>query len=58
MQFCYRGAKYQSQSNRVKTTDSGVIARFLGRSYTLRQAYSQNSLSGEVLKYRGVVYQK
>lgn len=58
MQFCYRGARYQSQSKSVETTDSGVIARFLGQTYTLRQAHSQNSLPGEVLKYRGVVYQK
>ena len=58
MQFCYRGAKYQSQSNPVETIDSGIIARFLGQTYTLRQAQNQNSLSGELLKYRGVVYQK
>ena len=58
MQFCYRGAKYYSQSDRVITTDSGITARFLGQTYTLRQAYGQNSQPEEVLKYRGVVYQK
>ena len=58
MQFCYRGAKYSSQSNSVKTVDSGITARFLGKTYTVRQAYRQDSLSGEVLKYRGAVYQK
>ena len=58
MQFCYRGAKYQPQGNPVETTNSGIIARFLGQAYTVRHAYCPNSLPGEVLKYRGIVYQK
>ncbi len=58
MKFCYRGAKYNPQSNHVKTIDTGVIARFLGQTYTLRQTDVQNSMPSEVLKYRGVVYQK
>lgn len=61
MQLCYRGAKYQSQANSgktVETTNLGVTARFLGQTYTLRLANHPSSLSAEVLKYRGIVYQK
>ena len=58
MQIRYRGATYNLQSNPVETIDSGVIARFLGQTYTMRQTHGQNSLPSEVLKYRGVIYQK
>lgn len=58
MQLCYRGAKYNPQSNPVKTIDSEITARFLGKTYIVRQAHYQSSLPEEVLKYRGVVYQK
>mgnify|MGYP000326842400 CR=1 FL=1 len=58
MQFCYRGTKYNLQSNPIKTIHSDIQARFLGKTYTVRQACYQNALSSEVLKYRGVVYQK
>lgn len=58
MKFCYRGAKYNPQNNPIETTDSGVIARFLGQTYTVRQANVQSYLPSEVLKYRGVVYQR
>ncbi|MEM8722280.1 MAG: hypothetical protein AAGE84_23790 [Cyanobacteria bacterium P01_G01_bin.39] len=57
-QYCYRDARYNLQNNHVKTLYSGVKARFLGQTHTLSQTDCQNYLSGEVLKYRGVVYQK
>lgn len=58
MKFCYRGAEYNPQNKPVETTDSGIVARFLGQTYTLRQADINNSLPSEVLKYRGIVYQR
>ena len=57
MKLCYRGAKYNPQAKPVETTDSGVVARFMGRTYTLRQTNMQNFMPSEVLKYRGVTYQ-
>ena len=58
MQLCYRGSKYQAKINSIKTFDSGVTARFLGRTYTLRQTNHQYPLSSDMYKYRGVIYQK
>lgn len=58
MKFCYRGAKYNPQSNPIETTDSGIVARFMGQTYTLRQTNFRNAMPSEVLKYRGVIYQK
>ena len=58
MQLCYRGARYQAQNKSVKSVESEDTARFLGQTYTLRQTSYQSPLSSEVLKYRGVVYQK
>ncbi len=58
MQLCYRGAKYQAQNKSVNSVESEYTARFLGQTYTLRHASYQTPLPSEVLKYRGVVYQK
>ena len=58
MQLCYRGTRYQAQNNSVNTVESEYTARFLGQTYTLRQTSYQTPLALEVLKYRGVIYQK
>ena len=58
MQLCYRGTKYQVLNNPIKTRELNVTARFLGRTYTLRQAHYQSPMPSELLKYRGIVYHK
>ena len=58
MQCCYRGAKYNPQGNPVETICSSIEARFLGKTYIVRQSCYQNSLPSEVLRYRGVIYQR
>ncbi|MEM8830444.1 MAG: DUF4278 domain-containing protein [Cyanobacteria bacterium P01_G01_bin.19] len=57
MKFCYRGARYSLETKPVATVDSGITGKFMGQTYSIRQTHSQNCLSGEVLKYRGIVYQ-
>ena len=58
MQLRYRGAKYQAKVESVETTQTGITARFLGQTYTLRQANYQSYLPADFYKYRGVIYQK
>lgn len=58
MQLCYRGNKYNLQNNSIRTTETGITARFLRQSYTIRQANYRSPISSEVLKYRGNIYQK
>ena len=58
MQLCYRGARYQAQNKSVNSVESEDTARFLGQTYTLRQTSYRSPLALEVLKYRGVTYQK
>ncbi|WP_019508670.1 DUF4278 domain-containing protein [Pleurocapsa sp. PCC 7319] len=58
MQLCYRGNKYQAPINSIDTVESGINAKFLGRTYTLRQTNYQSTSSSDRYKYRGIVYQK
>ncbi|MBE9043200.1 DUF4278 domain-containing protein [Pleurocapsales cyanobacterium LEGE 10410] len=56
--FCYRGAKYQAKNHLVNTVATEITARFLGQTYTLRQANYQSPRQSDLYKYRGIVYQK
>lgn len=58
MQLCYRGTKYRAQINAIETVESAVTARFLGQTYTLRQANLPTPRHSDLYKYRGIVYQK
>lgn len=56
--LCYRGAKYQAASNSINTVATEMTGRFLGQTYTLRQANYQCPLQSDLYKYRGIIYQK
>lgn len=58
MQLRYRGTKYQAQVKSVETAQTGITARFLGQTYTLRRANYHRHLAADIYKYRGVIYQK
>lgn len=58
MELCYRGTKYQTTITSVNTVASGITARFLGKTYSVRQANCPIVLQSDLYKYRGISYQR
>ncbi|MDJ0578018.1 MAG: DUF4278 domain-containing protein [Xenococcaceae cyanobacterium MO_234.B1] len=57
MELQYRGIPYQqSTNNQVKTVESRITAKFLGKTYILRRSYLISSSQLGLCKYRGVSY--
>lgn len=58
MELKYRGISYrQSADNQIKTRESRITARFLGRTYLIRR-YNELIASYQfgLCKYRGINY--
>lgn len=58
MKLCYRGTSYQPTTTLVDTVASNVTARFLGKTYTVRQASCPIVSQPNLYQYRGVRYGK
>jgi hypothetical protein len=53
MQFVYRGIAYQSPEKSAQSEETGILARFLGRSYPVRRSTEQHRHTSAKLTYRG-----
>ena len=58
MELCYRGTTYRVSSTPVNTIESETTARFMGKTYTVRQTSCPVILEPNFYQYRGVIYGK
>lgn len=57
MQLKYRGSSYSQYRSEIETTETGIIATFLGQKYSLRHLKSPHLTQLDSnLKYRGIDY--
>lgn len=58
MELCYRGTTYKVTNTPVNSTESNTTARFLGKTYTVRQTSCPIIRQPNLYQYRGVSYGK
>ncbi|RMF26410.1 MAG: DUF4278 domain-containing protein [Cyanobacteria bacterium J083] len=59
MELTYRGIRYQPKSPFMKTVESGMRAKFLGKDYQIKQYYLDSLEMKPQLglrRYRGLAY--
>lgn len=58
MELCYRGTTYKLINTPVNSVESNTTARFLGKTYTVRQTNCPIIRQPNFYQYRGVSYGK
>ena len=58
MELCYRGTTYKVTNTPVNSVESNTTARFLGKTYTVRQTNCPINRQLNLYQYRGVSYGK
>ena len=56
MQLIYRGLRYQPKAVYLETFESGMIGKYRGLDYSVRQRLGIRSQPVLNLKYRGIAY--